>query len=66
MENMVKMSVLTTSIKNCTGIKAMQRAKKNKYKAYIFTKGVKLFLFAALCLYRKSQGEATRTIKGVK
>lgn len=45
----------------------MERAKKNKYKAYIFTKEeVKLLLFASNWLYTKSQGEASRIIKGIK
>ena len=37
----------------------MQRAKENKYKAYMFTKEeVKLLLFASNWLCAKSQGEA--------
>ena len=55
-EDITEQLILTTPI---TVEAAMQRAKENKYKAYMFTKEeVKLLLFASNWLCAKSQGEA--------
>lgn len=58
------MSVLITSIKNCTGIEAMRRAKKKKYKAYKFKKEeVKLSICKELIGYVEITGRHRATCK---